>query len=115
VESNGLGWDARSFADEFDMCGAPDGSFVTLFHTKKEEPLEKIARTFFKRRWDDLNEDTFRTLATSRFLAASIAGQVAEEAFQSFSLTHYPQARLVGDSAPMLACGQELWIGYRFF
>src|SRR3954464_9122166 len=26
VESDGLGWHARSWCDEFDMCGAPDGS-----------------------------------------------------------------------------------------
>ena len=115
LESNGLGWHSRSYADEFDMCGAPDGSFVTLFHAKKEEPLEKIAKAFFKRRWTDLSPAAFQTLAVSRFLAASIAGEVAEEAFQAFSLTDYPQARLIGAAAPMLASGDDLWVGYRFF
>ena len=115
VESNGLGWHSRSYADEFDLCGAPDGSFVTLFHAKKEEPLEKIAKAFFKRRWTDLSPAAFKTLAVSRFLAASIAGEIAEEAFQAFSLTHYPQARLIGAAVPMLASDDELWVGYRFF
>jgi hypothetical protein len=115
VESEGLGWHSRSYADEFDMCGAPDGSFVTLFHAKKEEPLEKIARAFFKRRWTDLSPAAFNTLAVSRFLGASIAGEVAEEAFRAFSLTHYPQARLIGGAVPMLASGDELWLGYRFY
>jgi hypothetical protein len=115
VESNGLGWHSRSYADEFDMCGAPDGSFVTLFNAKKEEPLEKIAKAFFKRRWTDLRPAAFKTLAVSRFLAASIAGKVAEEAFHAFSLTHYPQARLIGAAVPMLASGDDLWVGYRFF
>jgi hypothetical protein len=115
VESNGLGWHSRSYADEFDMCGAPDGSFVTLFHAKKEEPLEKIAKAFFKRRWTDLSPAAFKTLVVSRFLAASIAGEVAEKAFQAFSLTHYPQARLIGAAVPMLASGDDLWVGYRFF
>lgn len=115
VESDGLGWHSRSYADEFDMCGAPDGSFVTLFHAKKEESLEKIAKAFFKRSWSDLSPDAFKTLAVSRFLAASIAGGVAEETFRAYSLTHYPQARLIGASVPMLASGDDLWVGYRFF
>jgi hypothetical protein len=51
VESYGLGWNSRSFSDEFDMCGSPDGTFVTLFHITKHEPLEKIAQAFFGRRW----------------------------------------------------------------
>jgi len=115
VESEGLGWHSRSYSDEFDMCGAPDGSFVTLFHAKTEEPLEKIARAFFSRRWADLSFDSFKTLAVSRFLAASIVGQVAEEAFRAIPLTHYPEARLIGGAAPMLASGRDLWVGYRFF
>src|SRR5262245_34267419 len=81
VESVGLGWHARSWCDEFDMCGAADGTFVTLFHTKKEEPLEKIAKAFFGRRWADIRPDSLRSLAVSRFLAASIVGQVAEQTF----------------------------------
>ncbi len=115
VESDGLGWHSRSYADEFDICGAPDGSFVTLFHAKKEEPLEKIASAFFNRRWTDLSPSAFKTLVVSRFLAASIAGEVAGEAFQAFSLKHYPQARLIGAAVPMLASGDDLWVGYRFF
>ena len=115
VESDGLGWHSRSFSDEFDMCGTPDGAFVTLFHTKKEEPLEKIAKAFFGRRWGNIKADWFRTLAVSRFLAASIVGQVAEQAFPDVALTHYPGARLVGGVTPMFASGRDLWIGYRFF
>ncbi len=114
VESSGLGWHSRSYADEFDMCGAPDASFVTLFHSQKEEPLEKIAKAFFKRRWTGLSPADFKTLAVSRFLAASIVGEVVEEVFQAFSLTHYPEAGLIGP-APMLASGNDLWVGYRFF
>ena len=115
VESDGLGWHARSFSDEFDMCGAADGSFVTLFHTKAQEPLEKIARAFFSRRWADIDAELFRTLTVSRFLSAAIIGQVAEEAFVGMPLAHYPAARLMGDAAPMLASSDDLWIGYRFF
>lgn len=115
VESDGLGWHARSFSDEFDMCGTPEGAFVTLFHAKTEEPLEKIARAFFGRRWNSLGAQPFKSLAVSRFLAASIVGQVVAEAFPDPSLTHYPGARLVGGMAPMFAKGSELWIGHRFF
>ena len=68
VESEGLGWHARSFSDEFDLCGAPDGSFVTLFHAKKEEPLEKIAKAFFSRRWTHLDFSSLKNLAVSRFV-----------------------------------------------
>ena len=115
VESDGLGWHARSFSDEFDMCGTSEGAFVTLFHAKRKEPLEKIARAFFGRRWNSLGAQPFRSLAVSRFLAASIVGQVVEQAFPDPALSHYPGARLVGGMAPMFAKGSELWIGYRFF
>ncbi len=115
VESDGLGWHSRSFSDEFDMCGTPDGAFVTLFHTKREEPLENIAKAFFGRRWDSLGAHSFKSLAVSRFLAASIVAQVVEQAFRDVALTHYPGARLVGGATPMFASGSELWIGYRFF
>jgi hypothetical protein len=54
VESDGLGWHARSFADVYDLCASRDGHFVTLFHRKKEEPLEKIAKAFFSRQWGNL-------------------------------------------------------------
>ena len=114
VESDGLGWHSRSFSDEFDMCGTPDGAFVTLFHTKKEEPLEKIARAFFGRRWRALTDHSFRSLAVSRFLAASIVAQVVEQAFVDVALTHYPGNRLVGGVTPMFAIGSKIWIGYRF-
>jgi hypothetical protein len=115
VDSNGLGWHSRSYADEFDMCGAPDGSFVTLFHTKKQEPLEKIAKAFFNRRWTEIDPAVFKTLAVSRFLAATIVGEVAEQVFRTFGLTHRPQSKLIGGAAPMLASGNDLWVGHRFF
>jgi hypothetical protein len=118
VESDGLGWQSRSFSDKFDMCATGDGVFVTLFHTKREEPLEKIAKAFFarkSRKWSSLDADSFRSLAVSRFLAASIVGQVVEQAFRNVALTHYPGARLVGGVTPMFASGSELSIGYRFF
>jgi hypothetical protein len=115
VESDGLGWHSRSFSDEFDLCGTPDGAFVTLFHRKDEEPLEKIAKAFFDRRWGNLSTHSFKSLSVSRFLAASIVGQVAEQVFRDVALTHYPGARLVGGVSPMFASGSELWIGYRFF
>jgi hypothetical protein len=115
VESDGLGWHSRSFSDEYDLCGTADGEFRTLFHAKDEEPLEKIARAFFDRKWIKLNTSSFKTLAVSRFLAASIVAQVAEEAFRDVALMHYPGARLVDRVSPMFAGGSELWIGYRFF
>lgn len=115
VESDGIGWHARSFADNFDMVGAPEGTFVTLFHAAKEEPLEKIARAFFGRRWDSLDSRTFATLAVSRFLAASLIGEIATEAFAPIQLDHYPVARLAGSEIPMLASGDDLWIGQRFY
>lgn len=115
LESEGLGWHARSFCDEYDMCGAPDGTFVTLFHAKKEEPLEKIAKAFFGRKWGDIRAESFRSLTVSRFLAASIAVEVAELAFRDVRLEHYPDARLVGGESPMLASGRDLWVGHRFF
>lgn len=115
VETDGLGWHSRSFSDKFDMCGTPEGAFVTLFHAEKREPLEKIGKAFFGRRWDNLGAHPFKSLAVSRFLAASIVGQVVEDVFQDPELTHYPGARLVGGMAPMFAKGSELWIGHRFF
>jgi len=115
VDSDGLGWHARSFSDEFDLCASPDGEFVTLFHSKTEEPLEKIARAFFGRRWGDLRPQLFQSLAVSRFLAASIVAQVVECAFSDIDLTHYPGTRLTGSTSPMFAYGSELWIGYRFY
>ena len=115
VECAGLGWHARSLADEYDVCGAPDGSFVTVFHAKRKEPLERIARSFFGRRWGELQQHCFKSLAVSRFLAASIASGVAEDAYSGVDVSHYPTSTLVGGTSPMLASGQRLWIGYRFF
>ena len=97
------------------MCGASDGTFVTLFHTKKEEPLEKIAKAFFGRRWENLKPETFASLPVSRFLAASIVTDVAEQAFSDFSLRHYPNARVASGMAPLFSSGRRLWIGYRYF
>jgi hypothetical protein len=107
--------DSRAFTDDFDLCASPDGAFVTLFHTKKEEQLEKIARQFFNRRWASLNTDTFKSLAVSRFLAASIVAEVVQRAFRDTTLIHYPSARLLSSVSPMFASGSKLWIGYRFF
>jgi hypothetical protein len=107
IDSDGLGWHARSFADDYDVCAAPDGTFVTLFHAGREEPLEKINRAFFGRRWANLQDNTVRTLAVSRFLSACVVGQIAEDAFTPPPLEHYPGTRLVG-GAPMFARGEEL-------
>jgi hypothetical protein len=115
VESEGLGWNARAWNDDFDLVGTPDGAFVTLFHAKREEPLERIARAFFARHWKDLKAETLRTLAVSRFLSASIVAQVAEQAFGDLKLEHYPAAGILKDSSPMFASGSDLWFGYRFF
>jgi hypothetical protein len=115
VDSEGLGWHARSFSDEFDLCAGPDGNFVTLFHSKTEEPLEKIARAFFGRRWGNLRPELFQSLAVSRFLAASIVAHIVECAFSGIELTHYPGTRLIGSTSPMFASESALWIGYRFF
>jgi hypothetical protein len=115
IESDGLGWHSRSFSDEYDMCGTPDGKFKTVFHTEKKEPLERIAKAFFQRRWGNLRAYSFKSLPVSRFLAASIASYVVQGAFKDAELTHYPRTRLVGGMSPMFASGSELWIGYRFF
>jgi hypothetical protein len=114
VESEGLGWHSRSFSDEFDVCYAADGAFVTLFHARKEEPLEIVAKAFFNRRWDRLDTNSFKSLAVSRFLAASIVSQAAEEAFTESPLVHYPECRLVGGTSPLFSNGSKIWIGYRF-
>ena len=63
VESEGLGWHSRALDDTYDMCGTPEGDFVTLFHARKREPLERIARAFFFRRWDDISVSEFKSLA----------------------------------------------------
>lgn len=115
VESDGLGWHARSFADEFDLCAGRDGSFVTLFHVKKEEPLEKIARAFFSRRWTELDPESFQTLAVSRFLAAALVSEAVADAFSGTDLQHYPYARATAGPSPMFSAGSDLWIGHRFF
>ena len=115
VESDGLGWHSRTYSDKYDMCGTKDAQFVTLFHVSKKEPLEKIARSFFARRWKDLSPAHFRSLAVSRFLAASIVSRVAERAYSDLELSYYPTAKLVGGSAPMFTCGRQLWLGYRYF
>lgn len=114
VDSDGLGWHARSFADNYDMIGSRDGTFVTVFNVEKKEPLERIASAFFGRRWTDLAKQSHGTLAASRFLAADLVGRIAEEAYAPVALDHYPRARLVG-GAPMLAHGDELWIGHRYY
>jgi hypothetical protein len=116
IDSEGLGWHARSFADDYDMIAAPDGNFVTIYNVagKDKEPLEKIAKAFFNRRWKSLSPEMFRTLAVSRFLSASLIGEIAEAAFAPTPLEHYPGARLVG-GAPMLADHDKLWIGHRFY
>ena len=115
VETDGLGWHGRPFSDQFDMCATPEGDFVTLFHAAKKEPLEKIARAFFGRRWNSIDAQLFKNLAVSRFLAASIVGQVVVHAFADSALTHYPTTRLVVGMAPMFSEGSKLWIGHRFF
>lgn len=115
VESEGLAWHSRPFSDEYDMCGTRDGRFKTLFHRKKKEPLERIARAFFSRRWSDLSRHDFRSLAVSRYLAASVVCQVAERAYGHVVLTDYPTARVAGGYSPMLAHGSALWLGYRFY
>lgn len=114
VESDGLGWHGRALSDTYDLCGAPDGSFVTLFHTKKKEPLEKIARAFFSRRWNNISQNEFRSLSVSRFLTATLLSEMVEQSRRYGHLQHYPTARLVG-SAPMFALKGDTRIGYRYF
>lgn len=115
VDSDGLGWHARAYADEFDVCASQEGDFVTLFHTARKEPLEKFARAFFHRRWEKLDPSVFRSLAASRFLAASLVAVIAEEAFSDCNLEHYPLARVAGGGAPMFADGEKLWVAHRFY
>ena len=115
VESDGLGWHSRSYSDVFEMTGTPCGEFVTLFHSKTEEPLERIARAFFHGRSADIDPRQLQTLAVSRFLTASLASRVIEEAYKGSGLEHYPATRLYGRSAPMFARGNDIWIGQRFF
>ncbi len=113
--SKGLGWHARSFDDKFDLCATRDGQFVTLFHCNKQEPLERIARAFFSRRWDLLKSLEYRSLAVSRFLAASLGVEVALRVYEDTPLTHYPNARVACSGVPMLAHGRKLWIRHHFF
>ena len=115
IESQGLGWHSRSFSDTYDMCSTSDGTFVTLFHIARKEPLEKIARAFFQRRWSAIPPHDFKSLAVSRFLAASLVSEIAERAYGDVSLSHYPEARIAGGYSPMLARGTDLWLGFRFF
>lgn len=115
VESDGLGWHSRAFADRYDMCGTPNGRFVTVFHTNKKEPLERIARSFFARRWNELNERDYKSLAVSRYLSASIASELGRRAFgDGRQLVHYPNARIAGGDSPMLADGTDFWMGFQF-
>ena len=115
IESDGLGWQSRPYADDFYMHGKRDGRFATVYHAKKkkEEPLERTARAFFNRRWRSIDADSFVNVAVSRFLAASLVDKMAVKAWGD--LDHYPRARLVGGASPMLASGNDLWIGYRYY
>ena len=115
IESEGLGWHSRAFADRYDMCGTRNGHFVTVFHTNKREPLERIARSFFGRRWDELGGRDYKSLAVSRFLSASIASQLGQRAFgDGRNLVHHPSARITRGYSPMLADGTDFWMGFRF-
>ena len=115
IESEGLGWHSRAFSDRYDMCGTPDGRFVTVFHTSSREPLERIARSFFGRRWKELSNRDFKSLAVSRFLAASIVSHLGEQAYgRERRLEHYRRARIAGGWSPMLAEGSRFWMGFRF-
>jgi hypothetical protein len=115
LHSAGLGWHARSFDDEFDLCATSEGEFVTLFHRAKDEPLERVARAFFDRQWDRLRLLEYRSLASSRFLAAALSVEVALRAYADYSLAHYPDARLIGGGTPILADGHKIWISHSFF
>ena len=115
IESDGLGWHSRAFSDRYDMCGTPDGRFVTVFHTSRREPLERIARSFFGRRWHEISRHDFKSLAVSRFLAASIVSHLGEQAYGGErKLEHYPGARIGGGQLPMLAHESAFWMGFRF-
>lgn len=115
VESDGLGWHSRPYSDTYDVCATKDARFLTIFHTKKKEPLERVARSFYARRWADLSATHFKSLAVSRFLAASIVSRVAESVYRDLELSYYPAAKLIGGDSPMFASGTEFWLGYRFF
>lgn len=118
IESDGLGWQSRPYADDFYMHGKRDGRFATVYHAKKkkEEPLETTARAFFSGRWQSIDADSFANVAVSRFLAASLVDKMVTKAWGAWgNLDHYPSARLVGGASPMLASGNDLWIGYRYY
>lgn len=115
IESEGLGWHSRAFSDRYDMCGTRDGRFVTVFHVNKREPLERIARSFFGRRWKELSKRDFKSLAVSRFLAATIVSHLGENVYgPGRGLRHYPGARIGSGQSPMLADGSDFWLGFRF-
>ena len=79
VESDGLGWHSRSFSDQFDMCGCSGRRLCNpIPHQEGGAPREDCEGVLWTR-WDDLRTDSFRSLAVSRFLAASIVGQMAEQ------------------------------------
>jgi hypothetical protein len=69
IQSEGLGWHGRTLDDKYDLCGAQNGAFVTLFHAKSEEPLERIARAFFSKRWGDISKYQYKSLSVSSSLS----------------------------------------------
>ena len=116
VACDGLGWQARSFDDPFHVCARPDGTFVTLFHAKRYERLEKIARAFFGRRWEAIDPEVAQTLAVSRFLNAALVAMMLEDAFGRDKLSYHPRSRLTKSGCPLFVRRDgALWLGYRYF
>ena len=114
VDSEGFGWHARSWSDRFDVCYSPEGDFVTLFHVKNKEPLEKIAKAFFQGRFEDMERHDYKRLGVSRFLSACLVTDVALASFPENELEHYPTHKLEG-GGPLLSDGEEVWIGNRHY
>jgi hypothetical protein len=116
IACDGLGWNARSFDDPFHVCARPDGSFVTLFHASKHERLEKVARAFFERRWEMIDQDVAQTLAVSRFLSAALISRMLEDAYGLDNLSYHPTSRLTRSGSPLFVRRDgALWLGYRYF
>lgn len=89
---------------------------MTLFHAKRYERLEKIARAFFGRRWEAIDPEVAQTLAVSRFLSAALVATMLEDAFGRDKLSYHPRSRLTKGGCPLFVRRDgALWLGYRYF
>jgi hypothetical protein len=114
VACDGLGWNARSYDDPFSVLASPDGRFVTLFR-RGNDPLEKLGRAFFARRWEAVDAALAQTLSASRYLSAALIGEMLEDAYGHRELLS-PTSSLTHSASPLFVSKDgDLWLGYRYF